>query len=222
MSQEPPQEEEQREIVVMLPIVKEERTEPRNEMDTDDGVLSNEAGGPLSPLEVAQVEEIEQEEDTLEMVTAMIIADAAGLAAARAEAMAEACSARTREARALAFKADQALEAVHVAMRQQKLSGERAKVALQAAEREATRAHVVLADAESAEERALNAAMNAEAEAEVAEGMAFAASSRDERRRDEGAAVPFTTTSPSGAEQGRDDNDGEDKLRVPVIGPQGG
>ena len=44
---------------------------------------------------------------------------------------------------------------MRAAIRQQKLSGEGAEVALQAAEREATHAHAVLADAEAAEEHAL-------------------------------------------------------------------
>ncbi len=217
-----PQEEERQEIAVIIDI---ERTEPTSEMDIDDIASSSEPGEHPSPLEIAQVEEIEEEEENLETVTAMIIADAAGIAAARAEAVAEACSARTREARALALKADQALEAVRMAIRKQKLSGEGADVALKAAEREATHAHAVLADAEVAEERAMNAAMNAEAEAEVAEGMAFAASSRDERdeKRRENASVQsasYNTAHTSGAEQDGDDDDDEDTLEVPVIRPQ--
>ena len=170
----------------------EEREEPIIEMDTDDVARSSASAGPPSPLEVAQVEEIEQEEEELETVAAMIIADAAGIAAAQAEAEAEASSARTREARAFALKADQALENVRAAIQKQKLNGEGAEVALRAAEREVTHAHAVLADDEAAEERALKAAMNADAEAEVAEGMAFAASSRDEhdeKLRDENASV---------------------------------
>ncbi len=212
------QEEEQREIV---DIVNEERTESISEMDIGDVVPSGEPGGHPSPLEVAQSEEIEEEEETLETVAAMIIADAAGIAAARAEAVAEACSARTREARALALKADLALEAVRLAIHSQRLNGEGAEIALKAAEREATHAHAVLADAELAEESALNTAMNAEAEAEVAEGMAFAASSRDERdekKRDEIAAHDATHS--AAAEQNVDDDDDEDTLKVPVISPQ--
>jgi hypothetical protein len=215
-------EEEQQGIAVVPSIVDEERMEPISEMDRDDVVASNEPDRHPSPLEVAQVEEIEEEEDTLETVAAMIIADAAGIAAARAEAVAEACSARTREARTLALKADQALEAVRVAISNQKLSGEGAEIALKAAEREATHTHAVLADAEAAEERALNAAMNAEAEAEVAEGMAFAASDRDERdekRRDE-VSASYDTALPSSTEQSVNDDDDEDTLKVPVIRPQ--
>ncbi|HEY6411912.1 MAG TPA: hypothetical protein VIY29_31015, partial [Ktedonobacteraceae bacterium] len=96
--------------------------------------------------------------------------------AAKAEAVAEASSARTREARYVALQADQALEEVRAAIASGALSGEDARTYLRNAEREATRSQAQLADAEAAEEQALNAAMNAEAEAEVAEGMAFAAS----------------------------------------------
>ena len=69
---------------------------------------------------------------------------------------------------------------MRAAIRQQKLSGEGAEIALRAAEREQPML-MPSGGCRRAEERALNAAMNAEAEAEVAEGMAFAASSRDER-----------------------------------------
>jgi hypothetical protein len=180
---------------------------------------------PLSPLEVAQVEEIEEEEDDLETVAAMIIADAAAIAAAQAEAVAEASSARTREARTGALQADQALENVRTAIRKQKLSGEGADVAWQAAEREATHAHALLADAEAAEERALNAAMNAEAEAEVAEGMAFAASSRDERdekQREENASVQSTSQSVATKLDAGGKDDEEDTVEVPVVRPKNG
>ena len=200
----------------------EEQVEPLIEMDTNDTSQAASSGLP-SPLEIAQVEEIVEEEDDLETVAAMIIADAAAIAAAQAEAVAEASSARTREARTRALKADQALENVRAAIRQQKLSGEGAEVALQAAEREATHAHARLADAEAAEEYALDAAMNAEAEAEVAEGMAFAASSRDERdekQRDENAAiqsVPLTIVTKLD-DGGKDDE--EDTLEVPVVRPK--
>ena len=190
-------------------------------MDTNDTSQVT-SGGP-SPLEIAQVEEIAEEEDDLETVAAMIIADAAAIAAAQAEAVAEASSARTREARTRALTADQALERVRAAIRQQKLSGEGAEVALRAAEREATYAHAALADAEASEEHALNAAMNAEAEAEVAEGMAFAASSRDERdekQRDENAAAQSTPLADVTKldDDGKDDE--EDTLEVPVVRPK--
>ena len=215
---DPIQEVEQQEKVVE----DEEQGEPPIEMDTND---TNQAvsGEQPSPLEIAQVEEIVEEEDDLETVAAMIIADAAAIAAAQAEAAAEASSVRTREARARALKADQALESLRTAIRQQRLSGEGAEVALRAAEREATHAHAALADAEAAEEHALNAAMNAEAEAEVAEGMAFAASSRDERdekQRDENAtaqSVLVTGVTKLDAD-GKDDE--EDTLEVPVVRPK--
>ncbi len=219
----PPQEEQQREIVVVSSVEDKEQTEAVGEMGMNDVASFDEPGG--HPSELEKVGEIAEEEEDLETVTAMIIADAAGIAAVRAEALAEACSARTREARQLALKADQALEVVRIAIRMQKLSGEGAEVALRAAEREATYAHAALADAEAAEERALNAATNAEAEAEVAEGMAFATrsrSERDERIRSENASLQSassTTLTPALVEQDEDD---EDTLEVPVIRPKRG
>jgi hypothetical protein len=126
------------------------------------------------------VEVIEEEEELVSEVAAMMIADVAAAAAAEAEAMAEASSARTREAHYAALQADQVLEEVRAAIASGALSEEDADRYLQSAEREATRAHALLADAEAAEERALNMAMNAEAEAEVAEGMAFAAKDQAE------------------------------------------
>jgi hypothetical protein len=112
----------------------------------------------------------------------MMIADVAAAAAAEAEALAEASSARTREARHVALQADQALEEVRLAITSGALSGEDAENYLRDAERNATRAHALLADAEAAEEQALKAAMNAEAEAEVAEGMALAAGEHAETK----------------------------------------
>ena len=53
----------------------EKQVEPPIEMDTNDTSQVT-SGGP-SPLEIAQVEEIAEEEDDLETVAAMIIADAA-------------------------------------------------------------------------------------------------------------------------------------------------
>lgn len=136
------------------------------------------------------VEHIEEEEELVSEVAAMMIADVAAAAAAEAEAMAEASSARTREARYAALQADQVLEEVRAAIASGALSGEDADRYLQSAEHEATRAHALLADAEVAEERALNAAMNAEAEAEVAEGMAFAATDQAEEGFEE---LPLST-----------------------------
>ncbi len=171
-----------------------------------------------TPTEIAQVEEIDEEEEVIETVAAMIIADAAAIAAAEAEALAEASSARTREARAAAQRADQALASVQQAIYAGLLVGEAAAEALKAAERDATHAHAVLADAEAAEERARNTAMNAEAEAEVAEGMAFAAgdhNERDEKLRDEyGSAHPTSAngTAPMTAETGPDNDDDDLEL----------
>jgi len=209
----------------MSSVEDEDQGKPIGETDTQSSAQSGEAAGHPSPLEVAQVEEIEQQEENLETVAAMIIADAAAVTAARAEAMAEACSARTREARLLALKADQALEAVRIAVRQQSLNTEAAETALKAAEQEAARAHAALAAAEAEEERALNAAMNAEAEAEVAEGMAFAAGSRDER--DEKLRAEMTSAQPpphnaapaSETEQSKENDNDEGSSGVPVIHP---
>ena len=136
------------------------------------------------------VEDIEEEEELVSGVAAMMIADVAAAAAAEAEAMAEASSARTREASYAAQQADQVLEEVRAAIASGALSGEDADRYLQSAEHEATRAHALLADAEAAEERALNTAMNAEAEAEVAEGMALAAKDQAEEGFEE---LPVST-----------------------------
>ena len=210
----------------MSSVEDEDQVNPIREMDMQSSAQPGEAAAHPSPLEAAQVEEIVQEEENLETVAAMIIADAAAVTAARAEAMAEACSARTREARLLALKADQALEAVRIAIRQQRLNSEGAEVALKAAEQEATRTHAALADAEAEEEHALNAAMNAEAEAEVAEGMAFSASSRDERDkkiRAETTSVqplPLNAVPDSGTEQSKENDNDEDTSGTPVIHPQ--
>jgi hypothetical protein len=221
-----PQEGEQEEGIIVSSVENEEGAEVVDEMNTNDVVAFDASGGRSSKLEVVQVEGIEEEEEDLETVAAMIIADAAGIAAVRAEAIAEACSARTREARQFALKADQALEVVRRAMRMQKLRGDGAEVALRAAEREATYAHAALADAEAAEERALSAATNAEAEAEVAEGMAFATrsrSERDEKIRSENASLQSasdTSLNPVLVEQDEGDADDEDTLEVPAIRPK--
>lgn len=132
-----------------------------------------------SPLEeAAGVAEIEAEEEIVEAITAVTIAEITAERAAAAEALAQASSAHTREARRRAQLAEQALGEIRVAIRNGLLTGEEAERALQEAEREVTHAQAYLADAEAAEEQALTAAMNAEAEAEVAEGMAYAAVNR--------------------------------------------
>ncbi len=70
------------------------------------------------------VEDIEEEEELVSGVAAMMIADVAAAAAAEAEAMAEASSARTREASYAAQQADQVLEEVRAAIASGALSGE--------------------------------------------------------------------------------------------------
>ena len=145
------------------------------------------------PLMPESIEQIEEEEEIVESITAMTIARVTAAAAAEAEALAEASSVRTREARRLARQADQTLLEVHIAMRSGALHGEDAEIALQNAEQAVTRAQAILADAEAAEEQALRAAMDAEAEAEVAEGMAFAVNKGVEPGVDEaGDAQPGT------------------------------
>ena len=131
-------------------------------------------------LETAEVAEIEAEEEFVEAITAVTIAEITAERAAAAEALAEASSARTREARRQAKLAEEALGEIRIAIRNDLLTGDEAKHALQEAEREVTKAQASLADAEVAEEQALAAAMNAEAEAEVAEGMAYAAVDRSD------------------------------------------
>jgi hypothetical protein len=133
-----------------------------------------------APAGTPSIEDIEEEEMSVEAVTALIIADAAAVAAAEAEALAESCSARTRAARLNALQADEAVVQIRQSIESGILSGGEAEAALLDAERQATHAHAALADAEAAEERARRNAINAEAEAEVAEGMAFAADERSE------------------------------------------
>jgi hypothetical protein len=163
---------------VQIPVVEPElpswltQTEEPAEPDVSPTSTSPE---PTTP---PTIEEIEDEEDIISSFAALMVADVAAAAAAKAEAIAEASSARTREARFLAIQADQVVEEVRTAISNNALTGAEAESYLQEAERNAMRAHAFLADAEAAEEQALNAARNAEAEAEVTEGMAFAASNR--------------------------------------------
>ena len=128
--------------------------------------------------EAAEVAEIEAEEEIVEAITAVTIAEITAERAAAAEALAEASSAHTREARRQVLLAEQALGEVRVAISNGLLTGKEAEHALQEAEREVTKVQAFLAAAEAAEEQAVTAAMNAEAEAEVAEGMAYAAVDR--------------------------------------------
>jgi hypothetical protein len=132
----------------------------------------------LSLEEIAEIAEIEAEEEIVEAITAVTIAEITAERAAAAEALAQASSAHTREARRRAQLAEQSSGEVRVAIRNGLLTGEEAEHALQEAEREVTHTQAYLADAEAAEEQALTAAMNAEAEAEVAEDMAYAAANR--------------------------------------------
>jgi hypothetical protein len=155
-----------------------EATEENTRTAADRAAEINETGN--ANLETAEVAEIEAEEEFVEAITAVTIAEIAAERAAAAEALAEASSARTREARRQAQLAEEALGEIRVAIRNDLLTGEEAKHALQEAELEVTKAQAALADAEAAEEQALTAAMNAEAEAEVAEGMAYAARDRSD------------------------------------------
>src|SRR5256714_8243153 len=68
------------------------------------------------PVNDASIEEIEEEEEVVAAVAAIMIADVAAAAAAEAEALAEASSARTREARHGALQAGQALGEVRLAI----------------------------------------------------------------------------------------------------------
>ncbi len=130
---------------------------------------------PANVADIADIADIAEEEELLETVTSMIIADAAAEAAAEAEARAEACSVRAREARERARLAKQQVARVRAEIRDGTLTGEEAAHTLQQAQQEANRAHTIQIEAEAAEERALKAAINTEAEAEVTEGMSFAA-----------------------------------------------
>lgn len=131
-------------------------------------------------LKTAEVAEIEAEEEFVEAITAVTIAEIATERAATAEALAEASSARTRAVRRQAHMAEEALGEIRVAIRNDLLTSEEAEHALQEAEREVTKTQAALADAEAAEEQALAIATNAEAEAEVAEGMAYATVDRND------------------------------------------
>lgn len=154
--------------------------------------------------------EIEEEETIVEASSARMIAGAAAAAAAETEAVAEASSARTREARRFAQQADQVLEDARTAIRSGVWSGEDTEQYLQTLEHEAARAHALLAEAEAAEEQARNAAMNAEAEAEVAEEMAFATNDQAETLLNEHAS----TSSMPHQQAGDDESDTTVKMRT--------
>ncbi|MFL5627850.1 MAG: hypothetical protein ACJ788_19900 [Ktedonobacteraceae bacterium] len=158
------------------PSLQEELLLPSAEESVPSSLQDKDEQRPVpSAAQPENIEEIEEEEGAVAAVAAMMIADVAAAAAAEAEALAEASSVRTRNARYQALRADQVLDEVRSAIASGALTGEEAEIYLEGAERNATSAHAILADAEAAEEQARNAAMNAEAEAEVAEGMAFAA-----------------------------------------------
>jgi hypothetical protein len=150
------------------------RADTEQHDDTSQPLPAEHAGYP-TPEEFARVEEITLAEENIEIAASMSAAEAAGVAAANAEALAEASSASANEARLVAQQADDFLEQVRNAVRDGFMQGEEAERALNAAENEATYTHALLADAEAVEERARNEAMNAEAEAEVAEGMSLSA-----------------------------------------------
>jgi len=169
-----------------------------------------------APVDRERIEEIEEEEEVVSAVAAMMIADVAAAAAAEAEALAEASSVSTRDARHAALQADQVLKEVRAAISSGTLTGEDAEACLQDAEHKATRAQALLADAEAAEEQAVTAARNAEAEAEVAEGMAFASSDRAEKTFEELTPVESTNEHTEVVT----DDESDITLEMPVVRPQ--
>lgn len=132
-----------------------------------------------SSLDVAH--DVEEEEDVIEMVSAMIIADATALASAQAAALAETSSLRVREARVHILQAEQRLESIKAAIRKRKLLDGDAENALKSATQEATQAHALLDAAEAAEKSALHTALHAEADAKAAENLAFITDSLNEK-----------------------------------------
>jgi len=183
---ETPNDEEQSVSTVEMPENNEEEVPVAMKMPNDGEEIQRsgeETGlhaGLPSATEQKRVAEIDEEEEMVEMVSAMMIADVAAANAAKAESLAEEASAHTREARRLAQEADTLLERIRTAVRNGTSTGDAAQAILFDAERDATHMHALLADAEAAEERARRFAMEAEADAEVAEGMAFAVEDRNE------------------------------------------
>ena len=202
------------------------------EIPTEENATNTHGGLPTT-MERTRVEEIDEDEEMVEMVAAMMIADVAAANAAKAESLAEEASTHTAEARRLVQEADAVLERIRAAIRSGNTSGDAAEAILFDAERDATHAHARLADAESAEERARRAAMEAEAEAEVAEGMAFAAGDRNEhaeiQREEEPSMlegqqhtgdtgeIERLNGDQSTAEKNLED---EDTIEVPIVHPQ--
>ncbi len=191
-------------------------------MIQNDGTLTNEAethlhSGLPSQVERERVSEIDEEEEMVEMVAAMMIADVAAVNAAKVEALAEEASARTREARRFAQEADAVLERIRAAIKSGTASGDAAEAILFDAERDTTHAHAMLADAESTEERAQRAAMEAEAEAEVAEGMAFAAGDRNEHAEMQREEEPLPLSSFEGQQPSNDTGEVEQLNAVQTL-----
>ncbi len=217
---------------------------PINSVETsDDGAeplrSDEETGihaGLPSAAERKRVAEIDEEEEMVEMVSSMMIADVAAANAAKAESLAEEASSHTREARRLAQEADTVLERIRTAVRNGSSTGDAAQAILFDAERDATHMHALLADAEAAEERARRFAMEAEADAEVAEGMAFAVGDRNEdaekQREEEPISHPLLNgqihTSDTGAMERLDTRqnvagqklEDEDTIETPIVQQQ--
>lgn len=182
--------------------------------------VPDEHRGEPTPEEVVQVEEIEDEEEHLETVVSMIIAEAAAAAAAEAEALAEASSAHTRDALLAVQEAEKGVERIRTAIREGSIVGDEAEATLCDAEQKLIHVHAVLADAEQAEKQALNTAMNAEAEAEVAEGMAFAGRSQEEGPTSVGARGVEETERTERTERMNGEIDLDDTIELPIIRPQ--
>ena len=164
---------------------------------------------------VVENAELEEEEELVETLAAKSFAEIAAERAASAEAIAQASSVQTREARQRVHEAEAALGQVRLAIRNGTLSGEEAESALQEAENELTRATAFLADAEATEELAVDNAMNAEAEAEVAEGMASAAEHQFEDQQQD-LPPNILTSEYAPAEE---DNETAITQKLPVVHP---
>jgi hypothetical protein len=187
------------------------------------GVASRQEQADLRHHLEQEVQQIEAEEEVVETITAVTIAEITAERAAAAKAFAEASSAHTRDARRRAEEAERALGEVRISIRNGLLTGEEAEISMQRAEHRVTRAQAMLADAEAAEEQALNAAINAEAEAEVAEGMAYAtvnhnASLLEEEQgeRERAEQEVSQTYLPQEAVEGEPDI----TLKIPHVNPQ--
>lgn len=114
------------------------------------------------------------EDEVVEAVAAMIVADAAAAAAAEAEALAEASRAYTRETALEVWSAEQEVTRIRAALQTGTLGGESATTALEAAEKAVAYAQAQFMEAQAREEQAVKAAREAEEQARLAEGLAFA------------------------------------------------